>query len=67
MPKKFLHVNWIGNAQVYVAGENLFTLTSYSGFDPEVDLYSSSNVQMGVDNGAYPASKSIRIGVKLGF
>jgi TonB-linked SusC/RagA family outer membrane protein len=67
LPKKFLNINWIGNAQVYVAGENLITLTNYSGFDPEVDLYSSSNVQMGVDNGAYPASKSVRIGLKLGF
>lgn len=55
------------NAQVYVAGDNLFTFTKYTGFDPEVDLYASSNVQLGVDNGAYPMSKSVRVGVKLGF
>lgn len=59
--------NRFRNAQIYVAGDNLFTLTKYTGFDPEVDLYASSNVQMGVDNGAYPMSKSVRIGIKLGF
>ena len=67
LPKNFMGVDWIRNAQVYLAGENLLTFTKYSGFDPEVDLYSSSNVQMGVDNAAYPTAKSIRIGVKLGF
>ncbi|WP_162415886.1 SusC/RagA family TonB-linked outer membrane protein [Cyclobacterium roseum] len=67
LPPGFPGMNRIRNAQLYVAGDNLFTFTDYTGFDPEVDLYASSNVQMGVDNGAYPMSKSVRIGVKLGF
>ncbi|MHB1179836.1 MAG: hypothetical protein ACYCZO_16090, partial [Daejeonella sp.] len=67
LPTRLLSVDWISNAQIYVAGENLFTITNYTGFDPEVDLYSSSNVSLGVDNGAYPASRSIRLGMKLGF
>ena len=67
LPKGFLSLNWIRSAKIYIAGENLITITNYTGFDPEVDLYSSSNVQMGVDNGAYPVSKCIRFGVKLGF
>ncbi len=67
LPQNIFGVEWIRSTQIYVAGENLITLTNYTGFDPEVDLYSSSNVQMGVDNGAYPASKSIRVGIKLGF
>lgn len=67
LPKDFLGMRSPRNAQIYVSGDNLITLTNYTGFDPEVDLYSSSNTQMGVDNGAYPASKGIRVGVKLGF
>jgi TonB-linked SusC/RagA family outer membrane protein len=67
LPASLIGMNRFRNAQVYVAGDNLFTFTNYTGFDPEVDLYASSNVQMGVDNGAYPMSKSVRIGVKLGF
>ncbi|MCG8307734.1 MAG: TonB-dependent receptor [Cytophagales bacterium] len=61
------NVNWLRSAQVYIAGDNLLTITNYTGFDPEVDLYATSNVQMGVDNGAYPVAKVGRIGVKLGF
>jgi len=67
LPSSLIGMNRIRNAQVFLAGDNLFTFTDYTGFDPEVDLYASSNVQMGVDNGAYPMSKSVRIGVKLGF
>lgn len=59
--------NWFSSAQVYVALDNLITITNYTGFDPEVDLYSGSNTQLGVDNGAYPAAKSVRLGVKFGF
>jgi TonB-linked SusC/RagA family outer membrane protein len=65
--KNSFGLEWIKRLQLYFATDNLFTITKYSGFDPEVDLYSSSNVQLGVDNGAYPSSKSIRIGIKLGF
>ncbi len=67
LPESLFGVDWIRNSQVYIAGDNLLTITNYTGFDPEVDLYASSNVQLGVDNGAYPASKSIRLGIKLGF
>jgi len=68
LPEKLLKgVGWLRNTQVYLSGENLLTFTNYSGFDPEVDLYASSNTQMGVDNGSYPASKSVRFGFKVGF
>ncbi|MEQ6120364.1 SusC/RagA family TonB-linked outer membrane protein [Reichenbachiella sp. MALMAid0571] len=67
LPVSSWAVDWFRSAMVYVAADNLITITNYTGFDPEVDLYSGSNAQLGVDNGAYPKSKSIRIGVKLGF
>ncbi len=55
------------SVQLFLAGDNLITITDYTGYDPEVDLYSTSNLQSGVDNGGYPVAKSIRLGVKLGF
>ncbi|WKN45006.1 SusC/RagA family TonB-linked outer membrane protein [Tunicatimonas pelagia] len=67
LPTNALGADWLRRAQVYVAGDNLITVTNYTGFDPEVDLYSSSSVQVGVDNGGYPAARSIRFGVRLGF
>ena len=67
LPVESWKMNWVKNAQIYVAADNFLTITKYPGFDPDVDLYSSNNVRLGVDNGAYPASKSIRVGAKLVF
>ncbi|MBK9355837.1 MAG: TonB-dependent receptor [Bacteroidales bacterium] len=50
---------------VYVTGQNLITLTNYSGFDPEVNAFGSSAVSMGVDYGTYPQSRTIVFGVNV--
>ena len=47
--------------RVYVAAQNLFTLTQYSGFDPEVARSYS------VDRGQYPQAQQYMIGVVVGF
>ena len=52
----------IGNLQVYVMGTNLFTITKYEGLDPEV---SSSGMDLGIDNGAWPSVRQFMLGVKL--
>lgn len=46
--------------RVYLGAENLFTITPYNGFDPEVGNY-------GVDGGAYPVSRSFSVGLNLNF
>jgi TonB-linked SusC/RagA family outer membrane protein len=57
----------IQNARVYVSGNNLFTFTKYSGFDPEVNTFGGSNTVLGVDNGVYPVAKSVLAGVQVTF
>lgn len=62
----------MSNAKIYVSGQNLITLTGYSGWDPEIgqisDLNGESSVQTrGIDFGTYPVSKSITLGVSLQF
>jgi TonB-dependent starch-binding outer membrane protein SusC len=61
----------LGSAQVYVQGTNWFTFTRYTGLDPDINLRNASdpnrNLQIGVDEGAYPVSKNIIFGVNLGF
>lgn len=53
------------NARLYVSGQNLFTITKYSGVDPEVSL---SGLAPGVDNrNYYPKTRSFLLGVKLAF
>lgn len=58
---------FINNASLYVTGRNLITLTKYSGFDPEVNAYGNSAVEMGIDYGTYPQSRSIVVGLNVEF
>ena len=51
---------------VYVTGNNLFTLTKYLGFDPEFSATNSLYGQ-GTDLGLAPIFKSVQLGVRLGF
>lgn len=58
------------NVRLYVQGQNLFTITKYSGMDPEINLrtYTAGNDrQIGVDGGAYPTAKQYLVGLNLAF
>lgn len=55
------------NPGIYITGTNLFTITKYSGFDPEVSSFGQSVVQPGVDFGAYPRIKTITLGLTCSF
>lgn len=58
----------ISKLRLFLTGQNLITLTKYSGFDPEIgsDIGSSSNMY-GVDRGAYPQAKAYILGVNFNF
>jgi TonB-linked SusC/RagA family outer membrane protein len=58
-------VKGVSNLRAYVSANNLFTVTSYTGFDPEVGSFGNSNTQFGVDNIVYPASRSLLFGVQV--
>lgn len=58
----------VGNIKLFVAATNLWTITNYSGIDPE-----SSNVGVGSDTnqsfdyGSYPNAKTYTFGVNVEF
>ncbi|WP_206609923.1 TonB-dependent receptor [Maribellus luteus] len=54
------------SARIYVSAQNLLTLTKYKGVDPEV-AYKTSNTNLGLDYASYPNTKSITVGLNLGF
>lgn len=54
------------NAQFYISGTNLVTLTKYLGYDPEF-AFSSSHVNQGIDYGLTPQPRQFVIGIKLGL
>jgi TonB-linked SusC/RagA family outer membrane protein len=71
VPASWLKRVGLTSAQLYVQGQNLFTITKYSGLDPDINLRNSGNdnqdIHMGIDEGAYPVAKSYLVGVRIGF
>ena len=64
-PKAWLKKLKSEQLRVYAAANNLFTLTKYMGYDP--DLGSSSALSAGVDYGFYPQAKTIMLGLQFKF
>jgi len=60
-------VKGIERIRIYASANNLFTLTSYTGFDPEVNTYAGSNTVIGVDNLVYPPARSFLGGLQVTF
>lgn len=65
--KKWLKKMHLSKLQAYVTGQNLLTLTKYSGYDPEVNAYGTDAVAQGVDYGTYPQSKALIFGLNVEF
>ena len=65
--KKWLKKMRLSKLQAYVTGQNLLTLTKYSGYDPEVNAYGADAVAQGVDYGTYPQSKALIFGLNVEF
>jgi hypothetical protein len=53
-------IRQVQSARIYGTVQNVFTLTGYSGVDPEAGL-------LGIDNNIYPRSRTFTAGVSLGF
>lgn len=56
---------FLSRLQLYVTAQNLFTLTRYKGFDPEVNAFNGSSVEQGVDYGTYPQSRAVIFGINI--
>jgi hypothetical protein len=71
MPKNMIRKIGLVNARLYASVYNLFTLTKYSGLDPEVNTNTSQGgaryPTTGLDWGAYPRARSFTFGVNLEF
>jgi len=56
--------NKFSTLQLYFQGSNLFTLTKYSGLDPEI---AGGGINMGIDAGAWPTAKQLMFGISFGL
>ena len=67
LPKSWLKkidLDWV---QVYANVQNLFTITSYSGYDPEVGAMAQDVLRQGLDSGRYPSQRIYNVGLKVRF
>ena len=67
IPNRWISKIGLGWCQVYANVQNLFTITGYDGYDPEVGAMGQSVILQGLDNGRYPSQRIWNFGVKLNF
>ena len=66
LPKTLL-LKWrLERVRLYMAAQNLFTITGYSGYDPEVSIREGA-LTPGLDFSAYPRARMFSFGVNIGF
>lgn len=67
-PMQNLGIDWMYQLQIYVSGQNLWTSTNYSWWDPEVSSRGGANsTALGIDHYSYPTSKTYTVGIRAGF
>jgi hypothetical protein len=67
LPQKFTKKYYINSLRFYATVYNVFCITGYSGFDPEVSTRNKTALTPGVDYSAYPKSRQFVIGLNLNF
>ena len=67
IPQQVLSKLRLRNLRVYASGTNIWTLTNYSGADPEVNSLDGSTTAQGLDLYTFPQVRTILVGLNLGF
>jgi len=65
LPKNFIKKIGLTKARFYVSASNLFIITGYSGYDPEVDI--QTGLTCGMDYNRYPRSRTFTFGTNITF
>jgi hypothetical protein len=66
IPSSWLH-GVTNSVRVYVTGQNLYTWTNYSGFNPDVSSLGIGNTNRGIDIGSYPLARTVTFGANLSY
>ena len=65
LPASIVNHVKLGSVRIYINAQNLFTLTKYTGYDPEI--LNSNPLSSGVDWGQYPVSRAYTVGINVKF
>ena len=66
-PRQWLKNTFLTNVKLYCNIQNLFTITKYDGFDPEVGSMQGNALRNGVDYSRYPSPRIYTVGVNVQF
>lgn len=68
-PKNIGLGDWVNNLRFTLTGQNLFVITDYSGFDPEVNTGNGiDGIQtFGIDRFTYPSPRTVLVGLNVSF
>lgn len=67
LPSEMISKIKLSRLRFYASGQNLFTFTKYTGYDPEVGSYNQDALLSGIDNGRYPTPRLISFGFNVEF
>jgi TonB-linked SusC/RagA family outer membrane protein len=69
LPQAFLGKVQVKGARVFASVDNVFTITKYTGYDPEISTVANYNnpLSYGVDYGNYPQARTYRLGFNVQF
>ncbi len=67
IPKALCNRMQVDNIRVYANIQNLWTITGYSGYDPEVGASTQNQFVFGLDNGRYPSPTTYSFGINVSF
>jgi len=65
LPSNYSKQIGISKLKIYGSVQNLYTITNYSGYDPEVGTYNQNALLMGIDNGRYPSPRTFTLGLNV--
>jgi hypothetical protein len=67
LPSRIIGRTGFNSTRIYVSALNAFTITDYSGFDPEIQSNGNSNGAPSVDRNSTPLARTINVGINIGF
>jgi len=66
-PKKWIEHLYLSNVKLYMNIQNLFTITKYDGYDPEVGSLYGDALKNGIDYNRYPSPRIYTFGINVSF
>ncbi|HKO16136.1 MAG TPA: hypothetical protein VJU87_07850, partial [Gemmatimonadaceae bacterium] len=67
VPERYTARLRLGESRLYVSGQNLYTWTKYSWYDPEASSRGTSDLQLGWDDSSYPGVRTFTVGWNVTF